>query len=165
MPTEMGEYLVGAYLKLLKGCHFVDYNVRPPGGGLAGLDEFDVVGFDFKNSRAYLCEVTTHVAGLLYGSGNKDTVDRIRKKFEKQQAYAETHLSRFRPEFMFWSPVVPKGRLTDELDTLARQGLTVVINGKFKESVAELIDKARREKNDTGNPAFRMLQILGSLRD
>ena len=30
MKTEMGEYIVGAYLKLVEGCDVVDYNVRPP---------------------------------------------------------------------------------------------------------------------------------------
>ena len=44
MPTEMGEYLVGAYLKIIKECDFVDYNVRQPGGGLEGLNELDVIG-------------------------------------------------------------------------------------------------------------------------
>ena len=57
MKTEMGEYIVGACLKLLKECDFVDYNVRRPGGGLVGLDELDVMGLDFKNKTAYLCEV------------------------------------------------------------------------------------------------------------
>lgn len=28
--TEMGEYVVGAYLKLVEGCDVVDYNVRMP---------------------------------------------------------------------------------------------------------------------------------------
>ena len=35
VPTEMGKYLVGAYLKLIVGCDFVDYNAPVPGGGLA----------------------------------------------------------------------------------------------------------------------------------
>ena len=33
------EYVVGAYLKLEEECDFVDFNVRPPGGGLKGLGE------------------------------------------------------------------------------------------------------------------------------
>ncbi|BBB97672.1 hypothetical protein M2192_008774 [Bradyrhizobium elkanii USDA 61] len=49
MPTEMGEYLVGAYLKLVLGCSVVDYNARPQGGGLQALGELDVIGFDFVN--------------------------------------------------------------------------------------------------------------------
>jgi hypothetical protein len=36
--TEIGKYLVGAYLKI-EGCEYVDYNVHPPGAGLKGLGE------------------------------------------------------------------------------------------------------------------------------
>ncbi|MGB5215711.1 MAG: hypothetical protein WBN88_18965 [Anderseniella sp.] len=39
MATEMGEYLVGAYLQLEQQCDVVSFNVRPPGGGLKGLQE------------------------------------------------------------------------------------------------------------------------------
>ena len=89
MPTETGEYLVGAYLKLIEECHFVDYNVRPPGGKLEGLNELDVIGINLDTKTAYLCEVMTHVRGLLYGRGNDGTIKRVREKYEKQQAYAE----------------------------------------------------------------------------
>ena len=74
MPTEMGEYLVGAYLKLVLKCGVVDYNARPPGGSLEGLGEFDVIGFGFASRRAYLCEVTTHLGGLLIGGGGQSTI-------------------------------------------------------------------------------------------
>ncbi|MGR3715214.1 MAG: hypothetical protein ACU0B1_00535 [Thermohalobaculum sp.] len=67
MPTEMGEFLVGAYLRLIKLCDVVDYNARPPGGGLDGLGELDVIGLSFKDNKAYLCEVTTHLDGLQIG--------------------------------------------------------------------------------------------------
>lgn len=67
MKTEMGEYVVGAYLKLVEQCDVADYNVRPPGGGLAGLSEFDVIGLRFKDRTATMCEVTTHIRGLVYG--------------------------------------------------------------------------------------------------
>jgi hypothetical protein len=36
MATEMGEYLVGAYLKLVLGCGVVDFNPRPPGAHATG---------------------------------------------------------------------------------------------------------------------------------
>ena len=75
MAPEMGEYLVGAYLKLILECDFVDYGVRVPGGGVQGLNELDVVGIHFDKKTAYLCEVTTHIRGLLYGGGNKGTVE------------------------------------------------------------------------------------------
>ena len=64
MKTEIGEYVVGAYLKLCLECDFVDYNVRPPTSGLEGLAEFDVIGLRFGDTTAYVCEVSTHLGGL-----------------------------------------------------------------------------------------------------
>ena len=93
MLTDIGEYIVGAYLKLKLDCDFVDYNVRPPGGGLEGLHELDVIGLDFKNSIAYLCEVTTHIRGTLYRD-NRTTVERIKKKHERQKEYGHRFKSR-----------------------------------------------------------------------
>ncbi|GAG28706.1 unnamed protein product, partial [marine sediment metagenome] len=142
MKTEMGEYIVGAYLKLIMDCNFVDYNVRRPGGGLAGLNELDVMGLNFKTKTAYLCEVTTHLDGLLYGSSKKATVDRIRKKYDKMLDYAENHLPKeLFPErhFMFWSPVVSAG-VTEELRKI--EGLTLVINKDYADCVGELMKKA-----------------------
>jgi len=161
--TEMGEYIVGAYLKIIKECDFIDYNIREPGGGLAGLDELDVIGLDFHRQVAYLCEVTTHIRGLLYGSGNEETVKRIRQKYEKQQKYAKAHLSFFPAKyFMFWSPVVPQGYITEELQKL--HGLEVIINDQYTACINDLRQKAREMHHDTGNPFFRALQILEHLR-
>jgi len=39
MLTDIGEFIVGAYLQLIEECDVIDYNVRPPGGGLEGLNE------------------------------------------------------------------------------------------------------------------------------
>jgi len=87
IKTDIGEYIVGAYLKVIKKCDIIDYNARPPGGGLEGLNELDVVGLDFKNKSVYLCEVTTHIRGILY-KDNKTTIVTIKKKYEKQKEYA-----------------------------------------------------------------------------
>jgi hypothetical protein len=142
----------------------VNYNVRTPGGGLAGLNELDVVGLHFASSTAYLREVTTHIGGLLYGGGNRQTVQRVKTKHEKQLEYAKSYLNRFRHHvFMFWSPYVPKGYRTEHLEKI--EGLEMVVNREYKRCVDELIEKAREERQDTGNPAFRLLQILGTLRD
>ena len=162
MKTEIGEYIVGAYLKIIKDCDFVDYNVRPPGGGLKGLNELDVVGLDFKKKIAYLCEVTTHIRGLLY-KDNKTTVERIKTKYEIQKEFANKHLSDFPDRcFMFWSPVVHEGDITIELGKI--DGLELVINEKYAQCVDELREKAKKLTNDSGNPFFRMLQILEHLR-
>lgn len=163
MKTEIGEYIVGAYLKLIKQCSVVDYNVRRPGGGLAGLEEIDVIGLDFKNETAYLCEVTTHLDGLLYGSSNADTIKRIQRKYLNMQNYAKDYLTDFLNyhKFMFWSPVVtPATRIALE----EMEGLELIINDIYADSVEQLREFAKKHTYDTGNPAMRVLQILGHLR-
>ncbi len=161
MKTEMGEYIVGACLKLLKGCYFVDYNVRRPGGGLAGLDEIDVVGLDFKSKTVYLCEVTTHLDGLLYVNA-KTTIKRVEKKYENLKDYAKHFLSDFPTRhFMFWSPVVRES-VASELKKI--DGLELVVNKDYTAYVGLLQQLAKNGTHDTGNPTFRVLQILGHLK-
>lgn len=163
MKTEMGEYLVGAYLKMILKCDVVDYNVRPPGGGLEGLGELDVIGMKFETGTAYLCEVTTHIDGLLYVN-NSETVDRILRKHKRQKEYANNYLGLFpKREFMFWSPVVPTGQRTEGLSKI--DGLKLIINGKYKSCVEELVAEAKKTTHDSGNPVFRVMQILQHLRD
>lgn len=162
MKTDIGEYIVGAYLKIIEGCDFVDYNVRPPGGGLEGLGELDVIGLDFKNKTAYLCEVTTHILGLLY-KDNKTSVKTVKTKYARQRKYASKYLTDF-PEhhFMFWSPVVPRGYLTTELTKI--DGLELIINERYAQCIDMLRERANKQTNDVGNPFFRTLQILEHLR-
>ena len=100
MLTDIGEYIVGAYLQLKLDCDVVNYNARPPGGGLDGLEEIDVIGLNLKLHRAYLCEVTTHIRGVLY-KDNPTTVKRITKKHERQKRYGAKYLDNFQCEYMF----------------------------------------------------------------
>ena len=84
---------------------------------------------DFKEDIAYLCKVTTHIQGVHYGP-NKNTVDRIRKKHNRQIKYEEEYLDNFNSvRFMFWSPVVPVGYITEHLSQIS--GLELIINGKY----------------------------------
>ncbi len=162
MLTNIGEYIVGAYLKVKLECDFVDYNVRPPGGGLTGLEELDVIGINFGSDTVYLCEVTTHIRGVLY-KNTQETISRIQKKFERQKRYAEEYLSNFsRRQFMFWSPVVPKGKITRGLAEI--EGLELYINERYKECIEELREFARSTTHDVQNPVVRLLQILEHLR-
>lgn len=85
MPTEIGEYVVGVCLRIIEECDVIDYNARPPGGGLEGLGELDVIGFNLKTQTVYLCEVTTHLDGLLIGQNAETTVETIRKKYKHQK--------------------------------------------------------------------------------
>jgi hypothetical protein len=159
----MGEYAVGAYLKLKLGCDFVDYDVRPRGGGMKGLAELDVVGLDFLTGTAFLCEVATHLAGLEYGKGYEDSARRLQEKHLRQREYAEDHLANFDTKrFMFWSPRVPEGRLLTLLQEI--EGLELVVNVKYRECMEELKEEARSSIRDIGNPFFRALQILEHMR-
>lgn len=163
MITEIGEYIVGSYLKTILECDFVDYNVRPPGGGLKGLNELDVIGLHFKKKTAYLCEVTTHLGGLLY-KDNKETIIRVVKKYGTQKDFAKHNLKSFSHiHFMYWSPYVPIGARTEGLSKI--KGLELFINGKYKHCIEQLRAKAKVTINDTGNPFFRMLQIVEHMRD
>ena len=162
MLTDIGEYIVGAYLQLKLDCDVVDYNVRPPGGGLEGLDEIDVIGLNLKKHIAYLCEVTTHIRGVLY-KNNQTTIDCITRKHKRQKRYSRQRFLRgFRCEYMFWSPVVPVGFITENLSRL--RDLQLVINGEYKRRIKELEAKAAETTHDVGNPFFRVLQILKHLR-
>jgi hypothetical protein len=162
VPTEMGEYVVGAYLKMVKGCDHVGFNVRPPGGGIKGLGELDVVGMHFGSATAYLCEVATHIDGLNYGKGNQEVFDKVVAKLRRQREYAQESLSLFSTQvFMFWSPNVSRGVMA-ELNKI--EGLQLFTNQTYSEAVEKLRTEARRTKADTGNPFFRALQIIEHLR-
>ena len=164
MSSDIGEQIVGAYLKIIVKCDIVGYNIRLPGGGIPGLGELDVVGFDFKNGTVYLCEVTTHIMGVLYGNGNEDTIKRIKDKLGRQKTYYKEVLKRKFPKFhyMFWSPVVPNGKLTEELNKILE--LELVINQKYTSCINELKKEAKKQTNSYENDAFRILQILEHLR-
>jgi hypothetical protein len=162
MKTEAGELIVGAYLKVIWNCDVVTYNSRPPGGGLRGLEEIDVIGLQFQSKTAYLCEVTTHLNGLDYG-GNPQTVERVIQKFQRLRAYAEDILSDFpNRHLMFWSPVVPQGYIIDNLRKV--NGLELIINQDYTRCIDELREKARSRTNDENNDSFRLLQLLEHLR-
>lgn len=164
MITEMGEYAVGAYLKLGLNCDFVDYNVRPPEGGMAGLGETDVVGLSFRTKTAFLCEVSTHLEGLEYGRGYDDSADRISQKYQRLREYAENNLQSFENKrYMLWCPHVPKGRLLTLLQGM--EGLELIIDERYRECIEELRSQARGSVRDIGNPFFRTLQILEHLHD
>lgn len=162
MKTELGEYLVGAYLSQHLGCDFIGYNIRPRVSGLKGLAELDVVGLRHKDKTAFLCEVTTHLDGLQYGS-YATTISKVRDKHERQKLYADQHLKEFRDvQFMFWSPVVREGAITTALEKIS--GLKLIINKEYAARIRELQDGAKKTTRDTGSPAFRFLQILAHLR-
>lgn len=162
MKTEIGEYIVGAWLKLVEKCDFVDYNVRPPVKGLEGLGELDVVGVRLKNKTIFLCEVTTHLSGIGYYDF-PTTLKKVREKFSRQKKYAEKHLPKdFRIIFMFWSPVVsPKYAKAIEKNNV---GLEIIFNSEYSKRIEEVKDIITGQTKDFGNPFIRMLQIIEALK-
>jgi hypothetical protein len=156
--TGMGEYIVGAWLKLIKKCDIVDYNLRSPLEGMAGLNELNVLGLDFKHKTAYLCEVNTHLDGLQYKNTNS-AIEKIGNKYFNMRHYAAERLAEFPDRhLMFWAPLVGPG-VESVLKEL--KGLELVINNDYTSNILALQELARKGTEDTGNPAFRVLQILG----
>ena len=81
IPMEyLGEELVGSYLREVRECGFVEFNLRTrfvPG-------EIDVIGINTAKKTVYICEVATHLGGLQYvKERHPDNVERFVKKFEK----------------------------------------------------------------------------------
>jgi hypothetical protein len=162
MSTEMGEYAVGAYLRLCEKCDVIDYNARSPTTGLDGLSEIDVIGLRFSDSTAFICEVATHLDGLNYGSYGR-THERILDKLDRQREYASIVLKAFKiRKFMLWSPRVPVGTLDIALATI--DGLELKINGEYTKCINRLRNLAKLSTKDCGNPFFRALQLIEHLR-
>lgn len=162
MTAEVGEELVGAYLAEILKCDHVSYNVRPPGGGLEGLDEIDVVGLRFQDKTAFLCEVATNILGYMRKSPANSAI-RISKKLAGQKRYAHSHLASFpNRHFMFWSPRISSRELLDRLGKIPN--LELIINADYSARVIELRRSAKVDGHPTSNSAYRMLQILEHLR-
>jgi len=156
MPTEAGEYIVGAYLQRIHRCGIVLYNVRPPGGPLEGLRELDVIGLNLPEKKAYVCEVTTHLHTM-----RPQMLDKMPAKHQQQRKYAAAHLVGFEVRYMLWSPLVTRTQ-ADKLRVIGFD--EVVVNKDFTKAVDELKAIATATKHDTGNHFMRTLQILAHLR-
>lgn len=164
---DIGENLVGSYLRYVEGCPFVVYNTQVP--GIQG--EIDVTGMKIAPAREVVfCEVTTHIRGTLYGSGYDDTIAKIRDKIERARGFAQSTMADWAHRYEIWSPVVPVGKLTDgfaELETIYSDDqvdVTFVINGGYTQRIQRLIDSARSDPSATSEPAYRLLQVLTHLR-
>jgi len=163
MKTEIGEYVVGAYLKLILNCDVVDYNVRDRSGTrLQALGELDVIGLRFSDKTAYICEATTHITGMLIGTAD-NTVKKVAEKHTRQQQYARQNLKDFTQHyFMLWSPRVTSAKILRGFATI--NSLQFVINEDYTAKVDELVAYASKNAGDTNNPFMRSLQLLAALK-
>ncbi|MDP3770241.1 MAG: hypothetical protein Q8R40_04890 [bacterium] len=164
MKTEIGEYIVGAWLKIVQKCDFVSYNVRPPTDGREALGELDVIGLDLRNKKVFICEVVTHIHGLGYYD-LKTTLKKIEEKFLRQQNYAKKFLPEdFEKHYMLWSPIVTPQYEKAIKALLENTDLKLIINSEYSKKVDQIQVTIKGNKKDFGNPFVRVLQILEVLK-
>ena len=159
----MGEYLVGAYLREIKGCELVVYNQRLS-RNKGDFGELDVLGVDAHGKAAFFCEVTTHLGGVLYsGSGGKDvSLRKVESKFRSAKEYAERAFPKMKRRYMFWAPRVRSGLLKQIASIGPHLGISIdmVVQGAYTNCIEELRLKAKADMRNTGDPFYRALQIL-----
>lgn len=171
MRAEIGELFVGAYLRIKERCPIVQYNVFDD----ESQGEIDVLGLDYGKGRLFVCEVATHLDGLHYVKrvGDKhvdDSINKFRSKLAHDREFVARSFPGFSdPIFMLWSPYVPVGRKTGELDEMAKTWpgpgtLQLRINDQFASAVQVLADLAAGETKQRGESFFRTLQLLTHLR-
>ncbi|MCH8998479.1 MAG: hypothetical protein IID48_09485 [Proteobacteria bacterium] len=167
---NIGEEITGDYLKIVKGCDFIEYNLYTP--DVQG--EIDVVGIDIKNKRLYVCEVAIHlVTGLQYVKNDQpDNVDRFVKKFTKNIDYAEKYFGDHEKHFMLWSPIVKNSSPTSKnnqlndvtqvkqiLEKKFGYSLELIINEEYRKCLDQIRDFARSETKELKSPVLRLMQI------
>jgi hypothetical protein len=166
--VDIGESLVGAYLRHVVGCDVVTYN-----SFFADRQgEVDVVGIENGEPRTiWLCEVTTHIGGMLITSrGDRPQKVILREKLARLHAFAEATFPGDSYRYEWWSPRVAVGKLTDVLREIeqewevAGRDLRFVMNETYTERIRELAGDAAKNSSTTNEPAYRMLQVLTRLR-
>jgi hypothetical protein len=166
--VDIGESLVGAYLRHIVGCQVVTYNSY----FTDRQGEVDVVGLRHGEPRTvWLCEVTTHTGGMFIVRNGKDvTAQVISEKLKRLHAFAELTFPGDHHRYEWWSPRVPVGKVTTvmasmevEWGELGRE-LEFVINEAYTARLRELAHDAGNNSSTTNEPAYRMLQVLSRLR-
>ncbi|HEX3906462.1 MAG TPA: hypothetical protein VHW92_00870 [Mycobacteriales bacterium] len=154
---DIGESLVGAYLRQVRGCHTVSFNTYLP----QGQGEVDVIGVANSSDGVdvWIAEVAVHLEGLNYG-GYAASVKKVAAKVAAARAYAAQVYRDATPTVEFWSPVVPSGLVAQ----LADVDVVLVVNDDFTDRVNEIVDLAKRHTKMTGDDTYRLLQLLTHLR-
>lgn len=166
--VDIGESLVGAYLRHIIKCEVVIYNSF----FTDRQGEVDVVALRQGKSReVWLCEVTTHIGGMLLVRAGQDVTERvICEKLERLRHFAHVTFPDDRHHYQWWSPRVPEGKVTNAMKAIEGEwtsedrDLRFIINSEYTERVRELAQHARTNSSTTNEPAYRMLQILTHLR-
>ena len=165
----MGESLVGSYMRYIRGCETLAYNTFLQGQ----QGELDIVAIKTEPRCVWLCEVTTHISGMLIvgQGGDNRTIRKIGEKLKRAREFADVTFPGDQHRFEVWSPRVSVGKTTDAFDQMAQdfadegESLEFVINGTYTERIREVMEHARTNTSATSEPAYRVLQILTHLRD
>ena len=163
--TDLGESLVGAYMRHIERCTIVLYN-----SFFADQQgEVDVVAVKPQETGqhrlVYLCEVTTHIGGMA-----RTTITRVPAKLTRLREFADVTFPGEEHRFQWWSPYVSAGATTMQFEELSAdwaaegRSLEFVINDEYTRRIAQLVDHARKNSSTTNEPAYRMLQMLTRLR-
>lgn len=166
------------YLKEVKNCDFVEYNLQTK----TVQGEIDVVGINSNNRHVYICEVATHLQGLglQYTKNNRpDNVSRLTDKFDKDIAYANKNFPDpdFQKEFMVWTPIARQSKagsstnpfrdLQDIKNNVKKRhsiDLAIVANKDFLDAIEELRAVAAKRTDQMNSPIMRFLQIEEQLK-
>ena len=168
---NVGEEICGEWLRHVKGCEFIEYDLKIDGGG-----DVDVIGIDVDRQKVFVCEVAIHlITGIQYvnpQTRRPDNTNRFTKKFEKDVDYIRNHFPDHDYHFMLWSPVVKnqkKGTKYNQAQSLqevvenlrASRGVEIelVINEVYSEKINDLRQVARKESKELSSSVMRVFQI------
>lgn len=172
---NIGEEICGEWLRHVRKCEFVQYNLRTP--DVQG--EIDVIGICLAEETVYACEVAVHlITGLQYVNDKRpDNVPRLTMKFRKDIQYIRKAFPKYKHVFMLWSPVVRNqvaGSKYNQLDDVRQiaaaikteLGETVepVVNEAFQAAIDALRTIAMEETKELDSSVVRFLQVEEHLR-
>lgn len=167
---NIAEEITGEWLRHIKKCEFVEYNVKGP-----HQTEIDVIGLNIIQREIYICEVAAHIHGLQYVDPQKkrpDTESRFIHKFTKDKEYVQQHFDNFSQHYMLWSPIVKSSKEGAKYDALksilkAKEYLKdlgidieLIINEQYRHAIEDLRKEALKQTRDLSNSSvLRYLQI------
>ena len=167
---NIGEEICGEWLRHVRGCEFIQYNLKPPDW----QGEIDVIGLDLTRRRVYACEVAVHlITGLQYVKDRRpDNVPRLIAKLERDYQYVSRAFPDFGHELMLWSPVVRDqrrgskynqlrdiGEIVDGVRASTGAEVVAIVNEEFQDALRALRKVAGSETKELDSSVMRYLQV------
>lgn len=140
---NVGEEICGEWLRHVKGCEFVQYNLKTT----QVQGEIDVIGINLAEHVVYACEVALHlVTGIQYNkNGQPDNVPRLTAKFRKDLNYVRSAFPDYKHVLMLWSPVVRNQREGAKHNQLRDVGdIVAAIEQEFEITIDGVVGGERR---------------------